>query len=212
MTRTTKHWMAPVADSKWAILPVLAALLAIWVEGEQASGIIGFVNRVLGLFGTVLLVGAAGWIVYNIVAWRTTEYAVTTLRVRGHEGLVRKRSTDTLLSSVTDIQSKKSAIGGKLDFGIICVMTRSGEAGQDNFTSIKGPDAFKKGVLEQKTQATASPAPAAPAAPVALPQTAPAMPATDPMAQIDQLANLRDAGSISPEEFDSKKEELLSRI
>lgn len=34
----------------------------------------------------------------------------------------------------------------------------------------------------------------------------------DPMAQIEKLAKLRDAGAISEEEFESKKAELLSRI
>jgi hypothetical protein len=32
------------------------------------------------------------------------------------------------------------------------------------------------------------------------------------MAQIDQLAKLRDAGAISAAEFETKKAELLSRI
>ena len=105
VTRTTKHWFAIVADSKWAILLILAGLVAIWIEGDKTTGITGFINRLLGLFGEVLILAAAGWIVVNVLAWRTAEYAVTTLRVRGHEGLIRKRSTDTLLSSLTDIQS-----------------------------------------------------------------------------------------------------------
>jgi hypothetical protein len=219
VARTGKHWIAPLADSKWAIVLILAALLASWVEGDQTTGIIGFVNRVLGLFGTVLLIAAIGWIVFNVVAWRTAEYGVTTLRVRGHEGLVRKRSTDTLLTSITDIVSKKSMVGGMLDFGNIRVMTGSGDSGEDNFTSIKGPEGFKKTVLEQKTQAMANPAPA-PAAPpptaspmqAEAPASAAPVPPPDPMVQIDQLAKLRDAGSISAEEFATKKAELLARI
>ncbi len=212
VTRTTKHWMSPVADSKWAILLLIAALLAAWVEGDQTSGILGFVNRVVGLFGTVLLIGAAGWIAYNVIVWRTAEYGVTTLRVRGHEGLLRKKSTDSLLSSVTDIQSKRSAIGGMLDFGNIRVMTASGDSGEDNFTSIIGPEAFKKVVLEQKTLAMANPAAVAPAAPAPAAVQAAAPAPADPMAQIDQLAKLRDAGSISSDEFEAKKAELLARI
>ena len=220
VTRTSKHWFAVVADSKWAILLILGALLAVWVEGDKTTGLFGFLNRLLGLFGTVLLIGAVGWIVYNIVAWRTAEYGVTTMRVRGHEGLIRKRSTDTLLSSVTDLQSKKSMVGGMLDFGNIRVMTGSGDSGEDNFTSIIGPEAFKKSVLEQKSQAMANPAAATPAAPSpsapavqAGASAAPAsVPPADPMAQIDQLAKLRDAGAISPAEYETKKTELLARV
>ena len=103
-------------------------------------------------------------------------------------------------------------------------MTGSGDSGEDNFTSIKDPEAFKKVVLEQKTQAVANPAAAvqAPAAAAASPTApagqaeapAPAVPAppVDPMAQIDQLAKLRDAGAISPAEYEAKKTELLARV
>jgi uncharacterized membrane protein YdbT with pleckstrin-like domain len=219
VTRTTKHWFSIISDSTWAILLILAALLAIWFQGDKTTGITGFINRILGAFGEVLLLGAIGWIVFNVLAWRTAEYAVTTLRVRGHEGLIRKRSTDTLLSSVTDIQSKQSAIGGMLNFGNIRVITASGDTGEDNFTSIISSEAFKKAVLEQKTQATASPAPAAQpsqtaASPAETATSAPAgsAPPVDPMAQIHQLSTLRDEGAITTEEYETKKAELLSRV
>ena len=218
VTRTTKHWFAIVSDSKWAILLILAALLAFWVQGDQTSGISGFINRLLSGFGEVLLIGAIGWIVYNVLAWRTAEYAVTNLRVRGHEGLIRKRSTDTLLTSLTDIQSKKSAIGGMLGYGNIRIITASGDAGEDNFTSIIGPEAFKQAVLEQKTQAGPSPSPAAePSATAASPEAATSAaagsaPPIDPLAQIHQLAQLRDDGAITTEEYETKKAELLLRV
>ena len=163
---------------------------------------------------------AIGWIVYNIVAWRTAEYGVTTMRVRGHEGLAKKRSTDSLLTSVTDVQSKSGVIGRSLGFGNIRIMTASGNAGEDTFTSMKGVDAFKKAILEQKVAASVQPAPApvqtprAPvttAAPAPAPVAAPA-PAPDAIATINELAKLRDSGAISPEEFEAKKAELLSRI
>jgi hypothetical protein len=146
------------------------------------------------------------------------------MRVRGHEGLAKKRSTDTLLTSVTDLQSRSGVIGRALGFGNIRIMTASGDTGEDNFTAIKGPDAFKKTVFEEKATASstaglaASPAPAiASTAPTAgsASASAPAAQATppaDPMAQIDQLARLRDSGAITPAEFEAKKADLLSRI
>jgi hypothetical protein len=36
--------------------------------------------------------------------------------------------------------------------------------------------------------------------------------ANDPLAQLKQLGELRDAGILTPEEFESKKAELLSRM
>lgn len=56
-------------------------------------------------------------------------------------------------------------------------------------------------------------APAAAAEPEALPLGQPAPPAaTDPFDQIRRLAELRDQGIITDEEFASKKAELLDRI
>ncbi|MEJ0061261.1 MAG: SHOCT domain-containing protein [Terricaulis sp.] len=57
-------------------------------------------------------------------------------------------------------------------------------------------------------------APAAPA-PTPAPAPAPAAPSADAsviMEQIKQLAGLRDAGALTPEEFEAKKAELLKRI
>jgi uncharacterized membrane protein YdbT with pleckstrin-like domain len=217
--RTNKHWFAPVADSGWAILMLLAVVVLAWLQPATREGLFSFVWRLVDLIQLGLFLGAIGWIVYNIVAWRTAEFGVTTLRVRGHEGLLKKLSTDSLLTSITDVQSKSSVLGRTLGFGNIRIMTASGDAGQDNFTSMKGVDAFKKTILEQKADASAARAPvAAPAPPAPTPAPAPepaaaaAAPAPDPMATIAELAKLRDAGAITPAEFDEKKAELLARI
>jgi uncharacterized membrane protein YdbT with pleckstrin-like domain len=208
--RTEKHWIAPLADSRWAILALIGVVLLAWIEPTNPDGILAFVWRLVDLIQLGLFLGAIGSIIYNIIAWRTAEYGVTTLRVRGHEGLLKKRSTDSLLSSVADVQSKSSAIGRSLGFGNIRIVTASGDAGEDTFTSMKGVDAFKKAILEQKTAQTSAaapaPAPAAPASPSA------AAAASAPMDQLSQLAALRDSGAITPAEYEAKKSELLARI
>jgi hypothetical protein len=215
VTRTNKHWLAPVADSKWAILMLLGVVLLAWIEPNQVSdGFLSFIWRIVDLIQLGLFLGALGWIVYNVIAWRTAEYGVTTMRVRGQEGLLRKRSTDTLLTSLTDVQQKVSAVGRALGFGNLRIMTASGDAGEDNFTTVKGVDAFKKTILEQKAGASAPIATAKPVqpAPASAPAAAALAPAQGPMAAIDQLAKLRDSGAITDAEFETKKAELLARI
>jgi hypothetical protein len=212
--RTNKHWFAPVADSGVAVLMLLGVVLLAWIEPDQPTGLFTFVWRLVDLVQLGLFFGAIGWIVYNIVAWRTAEYAVTTLRVRGHEGLVKKRSTDSLLTSISDVFSRSGVIGRTLGFGNIKILTASGDAGYDNFTSMKAPEAFKKAVIEQKAgaqglasaaapQAQATPAPAAAAHPPS---------SKDAMATLTELAKLRDAGAITSAEYEAKKTELLARI
>ena len=210
--RTNKHWFAPVADSGIAVLMLLGVVVLAWISPTSPSGFFTFIWRLVDLLQLGLFLGGIGWIVYNFVAWRTAEYAVTTLRVRGHEGLIKKRSTDSLLTSITDVFSRSGVIGRALGFGNIKILTASGDAGHDNFTSMKQPDAFKKAIVELKA-AAAQPVPAAPA-PAAAQQAASPHPAgsKDAMATLTELAKLRDAGAITAEEYDAKKAELLARI
>jgi hypothetical protein len=62
----------------------------------------------------------------------------------------------------------------------------------------------------------AAPAPAMPAAPVAPPAPAPAMPPEEQTKEVtetlSQLADLRDKGAITADEYEQKKAELLGRL
>lgn len=205
--QTNKHWMAPVADSWKAVLLILGAVVLAWLQPEQTDGIVGFVGRLIELMKLGLLFAGVGWIIYNVIAWRSAEYAVTNLRILGSDGLARKRTTDTLLSSVSDVRSRVTAVGKAMGgYGNIQIFTSSGEAGSDSFTTVRDVEVFKKRILEQKTKA---PAPVAAATAQAAPS---APPAPDAMATLNKLAQMRDAGVITPEEFEAKKQELLSRI
>jgi len=203
---TSKHWFALVADSKWAILFVVVALAAGWLQSDSTTGIGGFFNSTLGLIRQGLWLGALAWIAYNVIAWRSAEYHVTNRRVLGQEGLIRKRTTDTLLTSISDVKTVVPAIGRMLGYGNIRIVTSSGDAGADNLTSIRAVDAFQREILEQKSGTGTDAPAAAPAAPSVAPSPA------DITATLGELAELRDAGAITPDEFEAKKAELLARI
>ncbi len=207
--QTEKHWLAPVTDSWMAVLLILGALVLAWLQTPETNGIMGFFNRVLNLLEIALFLGGVGWIIYNIVAWRSAKYMLTNHRVLFTEGLLRKKSAETLLASISDVRMTQGFIGRSLGFGNIQILGTSGEAGADNFTSIRGADALKKKMLEQKI-ATAS-TPGAAAAPAARPAT-PQSGQSDTMATLSSLAALRDSGAITPDEYESKKTELLGRL
>lgn len=206
--QTKKHWFAPLSDSVRPILLILGSFVVAWLQTDATTGIVGFGNRVLELIELGLFLVGVGWIIYNIVAWTTAQYAVTNRRVFGKEGLVHSRSTDTLLTSVADVRTAIPFFGKMLGFGKISIMSASGESGSDTFTSVRKVEEFKQQILEQKTT---NPGPAgggvaAQAAPAA------AAPGSDAMATLAGLAKLRDDGAISPAEYEAKKQEVLSRI
>jgi len=212
---TEKHWAAPLWDSWIAILMILGSLVVAWLGTDQTSGVMGFVNRVLDLIRIGLFLGGLGWIAFNIVNWRTARYAVTNMRVLCHEGLLRARESDTLLSTLSDVRIKIPAVGKMLGFGDMTILTSSGEAGTDTFTTVRKVDQFKRTIFEQKAAqgdkqiksiADAAKSGAATSASAA---ASPNASATDTLAA---LAKLRDAGAITPEEFEAKKADLLARI
>ena len=156
--RTSKHWLAPIADSWKAVLLIIASLVLAWLQTEQTDGLIGFGNRVLGLLETVLMLGGILLIVYNLISWRSAKYIVTNMRVLGQEGLAHKRETDSLLASIADVRTRSSFIGRLFHYGSINIISASGEAGADTFSTVRDHETFKKRILEQKMAAPATPA------------------------------------------------------
>ena len=217
-----KHWVAPIRASLVAIgLILLAGLLGI--IKPSGDGFLGWIGSVLGLIQGALVIAGGVWIAYNIVLWRTAQFAVTNLRVLRYEGLIRRRTSETLLSSVTDVRVVVGLLGRQLGYGDIRIVTGAGEAAADSFTSITKPLEFRNAMMARRmaaegaVDASASPAAspavaAAPAATPSAPDPAAVAGTADAAAAIRQLGELRDQGLISDEEFEAKKRELLARI
>ena len=205
---TRRHWAALLVDSGWAMLMLLGSFVLAWVQPEATGGLLGFVGRMTELLRLGLFLAGSGWIVYNVVAWRTAEYVVSNRRVLGQEGLVRRRSTDALLSSVSDIRTVSPALGRVLGYGHVRIISAAGEAGKDTFTAVRAAEVFKHAVLEQKAGSAASRvSPSTPAG------TAPAVTsASEVLRLLGELAQLRDAGAITTEDYEAKKAEWLRRI
>jgi uncharacterized membrane protein YdbT with pleckstrin-like domain len=217
-----KHWIAPVRDSLLAVgLVILAYLLGI--IKPSGDGFLGLDGGVLSLLQWGLVLVAIAMAVYNVIVWRTAEFAVTTLRVLRYEGVIRRRSSETLLSAVSDVKLNIGWLGKSLGFGDVRILTVSGDAGADAFNSITNATEFRNAMMAQKMaeqtaarapQVAAAAAAAAPApVPAAPPTPAPAGPsAADSTEAIRHLAELRDQGILTPAEFDAKKAEILARI
>jgi hypothetical protein len=216
-----KHWFAPIQASFVAILMVLGAALLRWLS-PNGDGFFSFVGNIVDLISVGLVLGGAGWIVYNIVEWRTATFAVTNLRVMREEGLVKHRSSATMLSSLSDVKTEQSFIGKQLGFGDVVIYSQSGDAGVDRFRTITGPMEFRNAIMTEKSGHLApAPAPAAAPAPVSAATSqvsatasspSAAMSSADAATALASLADLRDRGAITAEEFEAKKADLLARM
>ena len=96
-----------------------------------------------------------------------------------------------------------------LGFGDLTILTSSGEAGTDTFKTVRKVDEFKKVIFEQKTAQGDKQIDRMASAAKSGAVTSDSATAA---AALADLAKLRDAGAITPAEYEGKKAELLARI
>lgn len=108
------------------------------------------------------------------------------------EGIINSKSEDFPLKNVSSIQFKKGTL-----FGSITIFASGNKAEIGNLDKVNGQDFVDE--VRQRISAVASSPVNAPPAP-----TAP-----DPLDQLKKLAELRDAGVLTPEEFAVQKTKIL---
>ena len=233
--QTTKHWFSPIRQSLIAGLMVIGALVLRWLSPSGGEGIIGsvggFVGSVLDLISIGLIVVGIAWIGYDIIEFVSAHFGVTNMRVLRYEGVLRRRSSETLLPMITDVRLVEPALGRMLGYGNLQILTSSGVAGEDQFTTIRDAAALRTAIQQQMANvrlgaaaaampstagpALESPVPSVPAAMApmpAAPEVAPPAPAEDPTATLERLADMRAKGLISEDDYQAKKVEILGRI
>jgi hypothetical protein len=149
---------------------------------------------------------------------------VTNRRVLKVEGVFRKRSADSSLEKINDAVLEQSVLGRMLGYGDLEILTAA-ETSVDKYRMLAGAAQFKKTMLDEKhaleEEFLRVPAPPLRAAPVATApadsppppeQAKPGMTSTEITKALGELADLRDRGAISAEDYEAKKSDLLGRI
>lgn len=110
--------------------------------------------RYAGALALVLLAVSLvplGIALYRYLWWRSEEYIVTSLRIVQVEGTLTKRTLDSSLGQVNDVEMNQSVFGRMFDFGDINIITGSDVAIND-LHGISQPLEFKKALLEAKSR------------------------------------------------------------
>ena len=124
------HW-------KTLAVPVLLAfvVVAVLLVGEvliPASNAAAIERLVLAVVAIALLMW---WLMYPILAWRTTAYELTTRRLRLRDGIVTRHGRDIPLSRITDVSFRKGVLDRLLGCGTL-VVESAGEHGELTLTEI----------------------------------------------------------------------------
>jgi Zn-dependent protease with chaperone function len=239
--RNKQHPFVFIWGARYTILALIIAAVLFWVRSNLGSdSASGAFATILGLIAAVLFFGGLVVAAWTALRYVNQEYVLTNRRVIQVEGVLNRNSTDSSLEKINDAVLKQSVFGRMFDFGDLTVLTAS-EAGIDKMHMLRKPVAFKKAMLDAKHEfevdmeragwqpsppirdtpvAPAAAAGTSPGGPPASGTSAPAAaPAPAPRADPDEvtrtlanLADLRDRGAITPEEYEQKKADLLSRL
>lgn len=207
--RTKKHWIAPLfatgAGSALTAGGVLA-LLAMLVTTGGLEDVLLWAGLAMLLVGLVL-VGR------SLVIWLSQAYIVTNQKVMKVEGILRKTAGGAGLEKINDITMEQNLLGRILDYGTLRVLTAADESNL-SYRAMRRPAEFRRAILDQKQLLDQADAQyiARAVREAQHAQVAPREADEDIPALIARLAELRDRGAITPEEFAAKKAELLGRM
>lgn len=174
---------------------VVAALLA-WTLAESIPGTI-VALIVAALFGIVL-----AWKNYVL---RTNEYVLTNHRVIQQMGILNKRSVDSRLDKINNVEHQQSVWGRIFGFGDVMIDTAS-ETGTAVFRNISRPLDFKRAIVSVSEQYRAAFRHSGPV----LAAAAPAVPSAAD--RLRDLKRLLDEGLVSQEEYEAKRRRLMEEL
>lgn len=113
------------------------------------------------------------------------------------DGIMSQASEDFPMDKVSSVQWASGLVMGKI------VIFASGS--KSEISNVQKDDGKK--IVDKIRHVLSAPREQTPPAPAAIPP-----PAADPIEQLKRLGELRDAGVLTPEEFDAKKADLLGRM
>jgi uncharacterized membrane protein YdbT with pleckstrin-like domain len=164
-----------------------------------------------GDWGTAWVWSAAAiawaiWLGIKWLDWQFTHFVVTDERVVSRTGVLAKRGVEIPLERISNINFRQGIWERLIGAGDLSIES-AGREGESTFENVRHPDGVQQEIYRQmqvnvdktarRTQSRFdTPAPAS----ASIPE------------QIQQLAQLRDQGHITPEDFEAKKAQLLERM
>jgi uncharacterized membrane protein YdbT with pleckstrin-like domain len=187
---------------------VFLVVFIVYIGPADGSSIIGWP------LGIGLLI-FAGFVVEKYLVWTYTHFVLTDRRVISRSGIVSKRGTEIPLERINNIDFHQNIFLRVIGAGDLDIES-AGRDGQSHFDNVRHPDMVQQEVYRQmeanaRRQASWS-GEAAAAAGMGAPTAIPVHDGPDLTDQIAKLAGLRDAGHITPAEYEAKKAELLERM
>jgi hypothetical protein len=221
---------------------IIALILFWLRGGVGEEGIEGGFRTLLTIVTVVLFFAGLANLIWTVFSYMSQEYVITNRRVLQVSGVLNKQSTDSSLEKINDARLRQSLFGRMFGFGDLDVMTAAEvgiepfkmikdpvefkkamldakhefevdmeRAGWQPSPPIRDTSGAPAAATATSPGGPTSGAPAPTAAPAAAPPTQRVDP-DEVTRTLANLADLRDRGAITPEEYEAKKADLLSRL
>jgi uncharacterized membrane protein YdbT with pleckstrin-like domain len=189
------HWIA-LARAAFVALLVIVAWSVLLTGSRLPEGTAGDALRwiVLGV-GVLLLVW---YTLRDTIEWLTSNFVVTTDRVVHREGFIAKRSMEIPLEAINDVRFQQGVLERMIGAGTLVIHSAS-EAGREEFADVRDPETVQKTIYhqaelnQQRMRVAAPPVPAAPSI----------------TTELQRLADLRERGVLTEQEFQEQKARIL---
>jgi uncharacterized membrane protein YdbT with pleckstrin-like domain len=178
-------------------IPLFIALIGVFsISGDYLTGY---------AWAAAAIVWAI-WLLVKYLDWQFTHFVVTDERVVSRTGVLAKRGVEIPLERIANINFRQRIWERIIGAGDLSIES-AGREGDSAFENVRHPDGVQQEIYRQiEANADKKARRHAPQAGAPTP-SAPSIPE-----QIAQLAELRDRGHITPEDFEAKKAQLLERM
>ena len=172
-------------------IPLALALVGVLALDGDTKKYLGYV------WGAAAVLWAL-WLFFRFLSWRFTHFVVTSDRVIYRHGVLAKRGVEIPLERINNINFEQGIFERVIGAGDLQIDS-AGKEGQSYFSDIRHPDGVQQEIYRQmegydkKKAGWSAPQPSS-------------------ADELGKLADLRDKGVISAEEFEKKKADLLERM
>ena len=141
-----------------------------------------------------------------MIAWLTSNFAVTSERVIHRQGFIAKRSMEIPHEKINDVRFEQGIVDRMVGAGTLVISSAS-EFGRNSFDDVRHPQEvqriiYEQGEANQKRMYQGDNAATPPRAQQVAPSTT---------TELERLAKLRDDGVLTEEEFQAQKAKVLGQ-
>ncbi len=190
-----QHWFMLVSTIILEIVFILAVIILAIILSVVLNN--PTITPIIVIAALVIIVLPVFTMTRDALNFANRMFIVTNRRVVQVSGILNKSVIDSSLEKVNDVKMVQSALGRLFDYGDVEILTAS-ELGVNLFRRITDPVKFKTAMLNAKARLEQGSVQTSGAADI---------PST-----IERLDQLRKQGTLTDEEFQRLKTELLSKL